>query len=66
MGTGLQIYLFGAVLAFICSVQILKDERNMIDTSSIVASLFIMLFSWVGVLALWLGQNIKHNKTNLK
>lgn len=60
MSIGLKIYLVGVVVALIYCVRIFSDERGRIYTGDFFGCLLFSITSWIGVLALWVGQNIKH------
>ena len=56
----LKIYLIGCVLAIAYGVHVLRDEKNRAGIGEILFSIGIGICSWIGLFALWLGQNI-HN-----
>ncbi|MBN1183448.1 MAG: hypothetical protein JXB49_14240 [Bacteroidales bacterium] len=60
---GLLIYLIGFFVALIMSVNIISDDVGRISCGETIACFVIGLFSWVGVLALWVGQNLKNGKS---
>ncbi len=60
MSIGLRIYLFGVIVAIIYCVRIFSDEKGRIYTDDFLVCLLFGVSSWIGVLALWIGQNIKH------
>jgi hypothetical protein len=61
MSLGWDIYFFGACVAFVWTLTIVQ-ENNRIDIAGTLFCLLLAAMSWVGVLALWVGQNIKHNR----
>jgi len=64
MATWLIIYLVGFFVALYICVRVMEDDNKRITLSDFFLSLFLSLFSWIMVLALWLGSNINHSENN--
>jgi hypothetical protein len=60
MSIGLKIYLVGYLVALIYCVRIFSDEKGRILVGDFMGCLLFAIMSWIGALALWVGQNIKH------
>jgi hypothetical protein len=58
MSEMLRIYILGCLIAFGYSIYSVKDD-NRVDIIGMLFSLFIGLFSWIGVLALLLGRSAR-------
>jgi len=58
MSEMLRIYLLGCFIAFGYSIYSVK-EKNSVDIAGMLFSIFLGLFSWIGVLALLLGRTAK-------
>jgi len=54
------IYCVGFLVAFLYGSKMFTDKRNTLDFSELLGVFFISAFSWVGLLALIIGFNIKH------
>ena len=55
----LKIYLIGFIVALSMCVMYMKDNRH-INVGDFLVSVLLALLSWITVLALWVGMNIKH------
>lgn len=60
MSIWLWIYLVGIIVAFSVSVCIFRDKDKRINFSNTFVALMISTLSWISVLALWVGLNIKN------
>jgi len=60
MSIGLKIYLVGYLVALIYCVRIFSDDKRRILVGDLIGCLLFAITSWIGALALWVGQNIKH------
>lgn len=60
MSIALKIYLLGSLIGLMFGLRVLRDKNNLVGIPELLSSIFVGVFSWVGVLALWVGQNIKH------
>jgi len=59
----LIIYLAGCILAARYCIQDICEDRKRATLSELAFILLITVFSWIGVLALTIGWNIKNNKS---
>jgi len=59
MATWLTIYLVGFLVAMYFSVKVIEEDGR-ITFGDLAIAFFMSLFSWIMVIALWLGGNIKH------
>ena len=53
-----RFYILGSLIAFAYSIYSVKDD-NRVDIAGMLFSIFLALFSWIGVLALLLGRTAK-------
>lgn len=61
----LMIYLVGCLVAFVLSVLVFRDKKSWaISINDFIMSLVFAVFSWIMVIALLIGQNIKKRKNN--
>jgi hypothetical protein len=58
------IYCVGLLAAFAYGSGIFKTKKNFVDFEELLAIFFISFFSWIGLLALIVGMNIKHGHDN--
>lgn len=58
MSDVLRFYILGCLIAFAYSIYSVKD-CNRVDIAGMLFSIFLGLFSWIGVLALLLGRSAK-------
>ena len=67
MSIGWQIYFIGYLVALYKSIRVMRDEKTGLILGSDLAICVVMsLLSWIMVLALWLGANIKYSEMNRK
>ncbi len=55
------IYGIGYLLSFIWLIILFTDDGE-VDFMDICLSIVLSLFSWITILALWMGSNIKASK----
>lgn len=60
MGIGWQIYLVGYFVALWMGVRRMKEDDGRISARTFFACMLLSLLSWISVLALWVGGNIKY------
>ena len=60
MGIGWQIYFVGYFVALWMGVRSFREKDKRILASDFFACLLLSLLSWISVLALWVGGNIKY------
>lgn len=60
MSIWLWFYVVGLFVAMAYSVWIFSDENKRITFGNIIAAFCLSLLSWITLLALWVGQNIKN------
>jgi len=60
MGIGWQIYFVGYFVALWMGVRSFREKDERILASDFFACLLLSLLSWISVLALWVGENIKY------
>lgn len=60
MGIGWQIYFVGYFVALWIGVRRMKEDDGRILATDFFACMLLSLLSWISVLALWLGANIKY------
>jgi hypothetical protein len=59
----LIIYLVGCLIAFALNVFVFRDKKNRtIAINDFIMSLVFAVFSWIMVIALWVGWYIKKRK----
>lgn len=63
MSLGLGIYLAGSIIAFVLCILVIRDENKRITGSELVIAIVFALCSWITVIALWVGWNIKKDNT---
>lgn len=63
MPTVIDFYCIGFVIAFMWSMYRLQED-NRVEWLDIVFSIFIGAFSWIGVLALYIGGRLKQLNEN--
>ena len=61
----LTIYLIGFIVAMFLCVKVVEEDGRM-DFGDVLIAFGISLFSWITVLALWIGGNIKHAEEHCK
>jgi len=61
MKAWLIIYLAGCILAARYAIQDVCEDKKSASISELAFVIFVMVFSWIGVLALNVGWNIKNN-----
>ena len=59
MSEGLEIYIIGSVIAFVIYVLILREKDKTIELNELAIAIVFALCSWISVIALWVGWNIK-------
>ena len=59
-----KIYLIGWVFAMYLCTKTMEDESKRITFGELVIALFMSMLSWIIVLALWVGRNIKRSEDN--
>lgn len=59
MSEGLEIYIIGSVIAFVICVLILREKDKTIELNELAIAIVFALCSWISVIALWVGWNIK-------
>jgi hypothetical protein len=60
MNIWLGIYMVGLFVAMAYGVYVLRDDDKRIGLCNLTATILLSTLSWVTVLALWIGQNIKN------
>jgi len=56
------IYFVGFVVALYICIKVMEDDRGKITFADFGISFLISLMSWLTVLALWVGSNVKHSE----
>jgi bacteriorhodopsin len=62
MSLGLGIYLAGCVIAFVICILICRKEDKTIERNELAIAIVFALCSWITVIALWFGWNIKYGQ----
>ncbi len=60
MGIGWQIYFVGYFVALWMGVRSFREKDGRILVTDFFACMLLSLLSWISVLALWVGGNIKY------
>jgi uncharacterized membrane protein YjdF len=66
MNLGWQIYFVGYLVALWMSVRSMKEKDGRILASDFFVCVILSLLSWISVIALWLGGNIKYAEEHRK
>lgn len=61
----IAIYMIGFIVAMVLCVKVVEEDGGM-DFGDLLIAFSISLFSWITVLALWIGGNIKYAEDHRK